>query len=536
MSKAIERPTRSRALHRRDSGFVLIQVLVFSILLAMITFALVNLSISEYATANSADLGSRAFFIADAALERAVGVLRADANWNDGVGADQNASATSWQPLYDQFQAGGAGNAVGVAFPAAGGPSSGKYSISVRRPAAGSGLNPVNYIWVRALGRVGGAARSIESLVHRVTPLDFTLYVAQPLQDSLLGNIINGHGTAYFHSSISLTNVHANFYNDRALAAGDSIPYANQLYVLGTLNMNANTPDIGIASQPMYGVHATHLNVNGNLFTNQLDNIVPDVGYPNVSAYVSNLLTTQSYGNALLLSGTTMLTCTKVLGVWVSTPSPALILGPTYFVIPTKAYAACDNNVTNPANYMLIWDPSQQVPLQLNSTYQNVPILVPNAVASVPGQNIIYSGKGTIVVQNSLLAGVALDLSTSQVLASNRVTAGACGSLNPTTFPQTDILAFVVAGPVMLVGGSTACAQEQDIVLVAGSAPSNWLASIMKSQIYGMVVTESLSLAQNYEFWQVPDIWTNLPVAFTNLMNFNTTMPLVVQQWHELSN
>ena len=67
-----------RLVHDGDSGIVLLQVMAFSIILAMITFALVSLAMSEYSTANAADQGMRAFYIADAGVERAITVLRAD--------------------------------------------------------------------------------------------------------------------------------------------------------------------------------------------------------------------------------------------------------------------------------------------------------------------------------------------------------------------------------------------------------------------------------------------------------------------------
>ena len=154
MPNAMRHPRALRAARAGEAGIVLIQVIAFSIVLAMITFALVSLSISEYATANSADRGMRALYIADAAVERAVAVLRADTNWSDGAGADTNANNATWQPLWDQFQAGGAGNAVSQTYPAGGGGSSGLYSLYVKRPAAGT-YNSADNIWVRAIGQAG---------------------------------------------------------------------------------------------------------------------------------------------------------------------------------------------------------------------------------------------------------------------------------------------------------------------------------------------------------------------------------------------
>jgi hypothetical protein len=303
-----------RAAHKGDSGFVLIQVIAFSIVLAMITFALVSMSISEYATANAADQGMRAFYIADAGAERAIGVLRADSNWNDGLGADKNANNTSWQPLYDSFQAGGAGNAVNQTYPSGGGSGSGTYSIYVKRPAAGSGYNPANTIWFRVIGKAGPATRSIEVLLHRLTPLDFSVYSAQSYTVANGGGNVTLHGSAYFYQDLGLKAVKTGIYNDRQILSGDLPPYTNQVYVKGTLDMSTGNSTIGTASQQMYGVHAGKLNLknNGtqNLYTLELDNIIPSIPYPNVSGYITSLLTNKTYGNALTVSQAQLVICT----------------------------------------------------------------------------------------------------------------------------------------------------------------------------------------------------------------------------------
>jgi hypothetical protein len=193
------------------------------------------------------------------------------------------------------------------------------------------------------------------------------------------------------------------------------------------------------------------------------------------------------------------------------------------------------DTVTNSGNYMLNWDSSQSVPLQLNSAMSSSPILVPNVLA-VTGMPVVrYSGIGTIVVKNSALGGLAIDLSTSQVLASTPPTGAACGYATPSSMPQTNLLAVVVAGPVTTLGGTTTCAQEQDLILVAGASPSDMLASLNKAQYYGIVFAESLNLAQNYEFCQVPNIWQNLPPPMQTLFGLSTP-PVVIQQWRELMN
>ncbi len=530
-----------RAARAGDSGFVLIQVIAFSIILAMITFALVNLSISEYSTANSADKGTRALFIADAAVERAITVLRADSNWNDGVGADKNANNTSWQPLYDAFQAGGAGNAVNQTYPSGGGSGSGTYSLYVERPAAGSSFNPANTIWIRAIGKTGTATRSIEVLLHRLTPLDFSVYSAQSYTVTNGGGNVTLHGSAYFYQDLGLKAVLTGIYNDRQILSSDLPPYTNQLYVKGTLDMSTGNSSVGTLSQPMYGVHAGALNLknNGtqNLHTLELDNIVPSIPYPNVSGYITSVLTNQTYGNLLAVNQLTMAICTNTGGVWTQSYTTGVTFGATEFTIPTKSYTTCDINATNPANYMAHWTPGQSVPLTLNSTYQTSPILVPGAV--VANQSVTYSGIGTFVVE-TLGGGNGLAVNTGQILSSNPASnssgSNPCGYANPSSMPQTDLVAFIVAGNVLMTGSGTACAQENDVVIIAGANGSSTFTSTYKVNMYGVVITEQLVTTQNPDFYQMPSILQYMPGPVTNVATFNTTMPVVVWRWRELMN
>ncbi len=530
-----------RAANAAQSGFVLIQVMAFSIILAMITFALVNLSISEYATANSADMGMRAFYIADGAVERAATVLRADPNWSDGTGADKNANNTSWQPLYDQYQAGGAGNAVNQAYPAGGGSGSGKYSIYVKRPAAGSPYNAADTIWIRTLGTAGSATRSIEVLLHRLTPLDFSVYSAQTFQVSNGGGNVTLHGSAYFYKDLGLKAVNTGIYNDRQLLSTDLPPYTNQLYVKGTLDMSTGNSNVGTLPQPMYGVHAGALNLknNGtqNLYTLELDNTVPSIPYPNVGGYITSVLTNQTYGNLLAVNQLTMAICTNTGGVWTPSYTAGLTFGATEFTIPTKTYLVCDNNATLPANYMAHWNPSATVPLTLNSSYQNSPILVPGAV--VMNQTVTYSGVGTFVVE-TLGGGNGVVINAGQILSSNPAShssgSNPCNYTNPSSMPQSDLLAFVVAGNVLLTGSGSTCSQENDVVVIAGASGTSTFTTTNKVNMYGVVITEQLDTTQNPDFFQIPDILQYMPGPVATVATFNTTMPVVIWQWRELAN
>jgi len=533
-----------RAAHASQSGMVLIQVIAFSIILAMITFALVSLTITEYATVNAADQGMRALYIADAAVERAITVLRTDSNWNDNpidtTGAEKNVNPnqTSWlpkQPLYDKFQAGGAGNAENVPYPAGAGTNRGTYSIYLKA-ATDIGDNRSDDIWIRALGTAGGATRAIEVKLHRLTPLDFSVYSAQSFQVSQGGGHVTMHGSAYFFQDLGLKAVNTGVYNDRPIHSTDTAPYLNQLYVKGTLDMSTGNPTVGTAPQPMYGVHAGSINLknNGtaNLYTQELDHVVPAIPYPNVAGYISSTMTNKTYSNLLSADQSTMAICTFSGGTWTQSYIANLTFGGTEFTVPASTYTACDVNATNPANYVAHWDPSQSVPLTLNSNFKSSPVVVPGTVTM--SQNVTYSGVSTFIAETT---GGGTGLSASgQILASTPASGAACGYATPSSMPSTDLLAFVVAGNVSIAGSGTTCNQENDVVIVAGAGGTSTLTSSYKVQIYGVVITEQLNTSQNPDFYQMPDILTYMPVPITQLATNGVTMPVVVRQWRELSN
>jgi len=527
--------TRTLCAVREESGFVLFQVLAFSMLLAMITFALANLSLSEYASVKTVDRGSRAFFIADGAVERAITVLRADSNWSDNLGADQNANSSSWQPLYDRFQAGGPGNALNQAYPAGGDPAAGQYSVYIRRPDPNSGLNPVDNIYIRAIGQASSASRAVEVLLHRMSPLDFSVYAAQPLTSGNGGGSVTMHGSAYFYQDVGSGPVRTTVYNDRQILSGDAGPYLNQVYVRGTLNMSTGNALIGSQTQPMYGVHATNIDLlNGggqSLFTQEMDNTVPSIPFPNVQQFITASIANGSYGNLLSSNQQQMAICTKSGNMWNQTFTPDLTFGATYFVVPTQSYATCDTNVTAAANNMLIWNPGQAVSLQLNSAFKETPIAVPGMVNV--SQNITYSGTGTFLVE-SIDGHTGLNSTGGQILATVPASGSACGFAGPSTMPQTDLLGFIVASNVAMQGSSSACAGEQDVVVVAGSSGSSTFSSTNPVQLYGLLIANQIDASQNPAFYQMPDMLQFLPAPIYQLATSNATMPVVIRQWREL--
>jgi len=274
-----------------------------------------------------------------------------------------------------------------------------------------------------------------------------------------------------------------------------------------------------------------------NLHTLELDNIVPSIPYPNVAGYITSVLTNQTYGNLLAVGQLTMAICTNTGGVWTQSYTPGLTFGATEFTIPAKGYTVCDNNATNSANYMAHWNPSATVPLTLNSSYQNSPILVPGAV--VINQSVNYSGVGTFVVE-TLGGGSGIAINNGQILssypASNSSGSNPCGYANPSSMPQSDLLAFIVAGNVALTGSGNTCSQENDVVIIAGANGSSTFTSTNKVNMYGVLITEQLDTTQNPDFYQIPSILQYMPGPVQMVATFNTTMPVVVWQWRELTN
>jgi len=519
--------------------------IAFMVIMALIIVALSNLTLSELATSQTLDKGNQAFAIADGAVERAIAVLRLDKDWSAQVGATANLdpAGAAFKPLVDQFQSGG-GNAINQSFPA--NAPTGTYSIEIRKAAA----DPANNIWVRALGTFGGVSRSIEIQLHRLTPADFTTYSAgtySALKGG--GGNVTIHGSAYFYSDLLIKAVQTGFYNDRAINPGDVAPFENQLFVRGTLDMSKGNATIGTASQPMWAVHANHINnPSNNIHTYELDNVVPVITYPNVAGYISCLtgqpgcpsgLTVTPAGNALSAaagpSTPPMVICN---GVNQPATTSDLTFGGNYFFVPTKANANCSTAPTNPAAYMLIWDPSQTVSLQLNSGQAGAPVLVPGAVTST--KPITYTGKGTIVAVNVNNATYALDTTGGQVLAQYPASGTGdvlgCGYANPSSMPGADLLGLIVAGSALMQGSGTSCNQEQDVALVVGATPgTNMFTSTKKVQLFGEVITEQLDTTQNPDFWQVPGLQQTLPAPMFQVLGSAGPQPVSIQRWHELT-
>ena len=532
---------------RSESGFAMLLAIAFMVIASLLIVAISNLTLTEVGTARTLEKGTVAFAIAGGAMERAIAVLRLDKDWSAQSGATANLdpAGVTFKPLVDQFQPGG-GNAVNRPFPATA--AIGTYSIEIRKAAT----DPTNNVWVRTLGTYGGASRSIEAELHRLTPADFSTYTAgtySALKNG--GGNVTIHGSAYFYSDLLIKAVKTGFYNDRGINAGDRAPYTNQLFVRGTLDMSKGNPSIGTQSQPMWAVHAGHINnPSKNIYTYELDNVVPVITYPNVAGYIACLtgqpgcpggLTVTAPGNALSSGTGPMVICT---GVNQPTTTTDLTLGSSYFYVPTTANANCATAPTGAGpssalSYMLVWDPSQTVPLQLNSAQGSAPILIPGVV--ITQKPVSYSGRGTLVAANTNNQANGLDTSNGgQILAQNPASGTGdvlgCGYTQPSSMPGSDLLTIVVAGSAVMQGSGNTCSQEQDLVLIVGETPNtNKFTSTKNVQIFGVVITEQLDTTQNPDFWQVPGLEQALLPPVLQVLAATGPQPISILRWHELT-
>jgi hypothetical protein len=250
-----------------------------------------------------------------------------------------------------------------------------------------------------------------------------------------------------------------------------------------------------------------------------------------------------SAGNALAPTGGTapppMIICT---GVNQPQSTTDLTFGSTYFYVPTAANAGCAAGPTSPSAYMLVWDPSQTVPLQMNSLQAGAPVLVPGVITTQ--QAITYAGQGVLVAANVNNQTNALDTSGGQVLSSSPASGTGdvlgCGYTSPSSMPAADLLQVVVAGSAVMQGSSNKCSQEQDIALIVGNTPNatsntNTFTSTKNVQLFGVVITSQLDTTQNPDFWQVPGLGQALAVPMLQVLATTGPQPVSILRWHELT-
>lgn len=546
-------------LHRKantprssESGVAMMMALSVVLVLSLITVALVNLALTEYATASTFDTSTQAFLAAESGGERAVALLRADGDWSD------NATTGSWASVFSDEP-----------FPNAGSGASqvGTFSVAVRHAV---GYDASTNIMVRSVGRVRRSTRAIQFTLHRVTGADFALYTLGSVDTTAIsgGGSLTFHGSAYFGTDLTLKAASgAGIFNDRLLFQADAPNYLNHLFVRGNLTFAAGNPTIG---SPYWGVHVRG-SINGssnNYDPVNVDAVVPNIPYPNVAGAVRDAIIAP--GNLVSQQGSEMrfTACRWNGGGWTSEFAADLNLtgssATDTFVLP-RAGGSCVGYPNNIAavragsNYMLMWD-AQSASAQLVFANPGLATYIPGQVLF--GRDIVYQGKGTIVVANrptyvdpgtsgsplypQAMNTCAWDLngngscnggpsSGRTIKASTSPCQGSPGTDNPSrTFPTQDLAAFIVNGRAYSDVNSSACGQEINVAAIVGDSTSTaCFESQKKLQLYGFLMTNCLELGEVPDFWQMPDMIANLPEPIRSIVR-GIGNPVLPRNWQEL--
>jgi hypothetical protein len=537
-------PAWEHERQRSESGMVMVIVLGFILILSLITVALGNLAASEYATARTLDSGTQAFLTAEAGAERAIALLRPLRDWSASAGGG------GWKALY-----------VNAPFPdpGSGGPAIGQFSVSLQ-PVPN--VDPATNVIIQSIGRVRGATRTIRFTLHRATGADVAIYSIQDVNTAAIsgGGHLQWHGSAYFESNLALKGgSQAGIYNDRKVFSTDQ-GFLNHLYVRGDLDVSTGNPVIG---SPYWWVHVQGATVGSdrNLDPVNQDHLVPPPYYPDVLGAVRSTLNNPGNLLTLVAGQERLVVCSLIGGSWQpqTSPTPDLDLSATggAFILPRQDKTCASFNgppvmsigaVRATDGFMLLWDPqSSGSNLVLNNAH--LPIYIPGQVHV--SQNVVYAGKGTIVIANdpsltpSAQTSCALDFdgtgcagtpsAGNTFKASVSPCQGAPGVDNPaTTFPTSDLAAFVVNGGAYANLGGNACAQEMDLVAIIGDRHSGASVDIQKKlQWYGLLMARTFGLGQVPDFWQMPDLMNNLPAPLKGILNGNG-QPVQIHNWGEL--
>ncbi len=550
-----------------ERGVAMLTALVVIIVLVLISYALVNLAMSEYSTAAIVDRSTQAFLAAEAGGELAIAVLRPQADWS-GL-----ATSASWQPLHSN-----------VPFPAPAPGAIGQFTVYLRHPA---GEDPRVNISIRSTGRVRGATRTIEFDLHRLGGADFATYSVRTVDITKIsgGGSLQFHGSAYFEGNLILKGAaQAGFFNDRYVSMSDAPQYLNHLYVQGTLDTSTGNPTIG---SPYYWVHVggSLIGAGNNFNVSNLDKVVPPPFYPNVIDETVRAF--RERGNLLDLSGAQakLVLCRWTAGGWVpDTSGSNLILNgttsaSTFFLPPATANPATPcagfgdtiSEVRGGGQFSLMWDAASTVS-QMVFRNDAKPVYIPGKVQIF--RDIRYEGQGTIVVGNqpgasipmppspstphTLLAqpGCALDFNGDsdcgaakgnypgyQMLARISPCSASPGTDNPASTyarrnPQglgPDLAVIVVNGSAHSDLNANTCNQEMNLVVVVGDrgATDAKFTLVKKLQWYGFLMTREMGLGQVPDFWQMPDISMHLPEWSKSLI-YGPSNVVVVRNWKEL--
>lgn len=598
--------TRWRKALASERGAAMVIALLTIVVMVLLTAALVVASMTETFNAQTAEDSARAFLVADAAAAHAIASLRLDPNWSDnkcstGYLHDAVKDVCLGPSVLYPERAGwavtpaGGGDptqpacAAAPVFPVGRAPGElppsqriGTYSVEVLgQPESGK-------IRLRAVGRVGRAARGFEFTVERVTPADFVSYSALRVDATRVGNgTFRIHGSVYVRGDWEFKG-NSQQLNDRPISEEDTQNpvYDNQTFVCGNLVLQGNA-QIGMPSAPMLGVHIAGRRIDrggaAEIHALLQDAVVPDVrlasvpqavacvkGAGNKSACDQNFPGLwNAYDNSLDTSGGS----TRVrLYVWRGSSwnerlSPNLELGSEEWRIPkggredacrrhergapigavledcaayydgsSRLYVGAGQVIYIPGSLSVLRDVDYRV--DDNPTQACDP---PQGDSDPCGPDdasmfVVACEAGTVCAPTLSSPGYGFDL--QEMLRAHHP--ASTGPFYPnTTFPSRDLLAFLVHGRVRFGLSGNPANQEVNAVVVSGCdtglPPERCDLTMQKNlQLYGSVISRLLVFEQNVDLFQVPDLREYLPFALDQFLNAPGGSAVVVTQWREV--
>jgi hypothetical protein len=587
---------------RGEGGVALVVALITIVVMLLLASALVVAAMTETMSAQVHEDSGRALNVAEAAAARAIGfALRFDRDWADQAEATAGdcggvtIGGVTWLVLRDtarniclrnvpypgdpavveivppvspaaqndEEDAACASPVVDFDLPppAEAQPSPGRrigtYTV-LFHPALERGGSSLT---VRAIGKVGRAARGVEFLARRKTAADFVAYSAIRLEGTWGGSArdLSIHGTIYVRSDWDLAD--SVQYNDRPVTTADaaSRPYENETFVCNDLYLeNAH---IGQPHTPMKGIHVAGSveTENASIYANRMSKAVPDIRLPDIERQVRCIRGTlprtecdaefgvgmwQSYTNHLAAGGMTVVVWDEDQDQFKSATRTDLPTAPAEtFLLPRQdRVAECINaaNANLHSNGRLRPGGSRRPVLAACALFYDRST-TPERRLYVAGGQVVYI-PGRAVFSEPVVYRVDNDPDAAQTKRDASVLVVAYETHDETWddslvirhrflawnrgsqhlhFAESDLLAFLVSGQAMIQGPSesnpapncvTPTDQEINAVLAVGGEPGTL--DINRAHVFGSLIAREILLDEagppggqfNLRWCQIPDL------------------------------
>jgi hypothetical protein len=593
-----------RAALRGQDGVALVVALITIVVMLLFTSALVIAAMTETLSAQMHEDSGRALNVAEAGAARAIGhALRFDRDWADAAEATAGDCGTvaiggvTWLVLRDTARniclrnVPYPGKIAVVEIPAAAGPPAqndeedaacasplANFDFGLpppeAQPSPGRQIGTYTVLFhptlergggaltVRAIGRVGRAARGIEFLARRKTAADFVVYSAVEMEGAWGGpaRALSIHGTIYVRGDWDLAD--SAQYNDRPVTTADaaSPPYENETFVCNDLYLE--NASIGRPGVPMKGVHVAgdleaDPDENARIYAHRMSRAVPDIRLPDIDRQVRCIggalpraECDAEFGSGMWRSHTNHLAADGMAVVawdgarFASSARADLPTAPArVFLLPRRnRVAECvaaananlrsdgrlrDNGIRRAvmAECALFYDRSATPETRLYVAGGQVIYIPGRAVFSEP---VVYrvdndpdaaqTKRDTSVL---VVAYEARDeTSDDSLVVNHRFLAWNRGS-ERLRFAETDLLAFLVSGQAMIRGPSvpipapdckTPTAQEINGVFAVGGEPGGL--DMNRAHVFGALIAREILLDEagppggqfNLRWCQIPDL------------------------------